>query len=181
VSRTFHIRAATQADIPALRALMTDAIDRLQTGFLSPAEIAASHAIMGLDTQLIADGTYYIAETDDAERTLAGCGGWSRRATLFGGDHTAGRAPALLDPAQDAAPFRAMYTNPSLARQGIATLILAHSEAAARTAGFSRGTLAATLAGAPFYRRHGWGDEVPFQADAGEIAIPLIRMTKHLQ
>jgi len=176
----FRIRLAVEDDIPALRALMATAIDTLQAPFLSPTQIAASHAVMGLDTQLIADRTYYVAETDDDACVLAGCGGWSRRATLFGGDHSAGRVSALLDPAHDAAPFRAMYTAPTFVRRGVAGPILAQSTQAARAAGFTHATLASTLAGAAFYRRAGWGAEEPFEADADGCAIPLIRMRRSL-
>src|SRR6185503_2900154 len=111
---------------------MAAAIGELQTGFLTPAQIAASHAIMGLDRQLIADATYFVVEADSQ---VAGCGGWSRRATLYGGDHSPGRDAALLDPAVDAARVRAMYTRPGFARRGVGRLILTLCEAAARAEG----------------------------------------------
>ena len=122
----FTHRLATRADLPALTALMALAIGELQKGFLSPDQITASRAIMGLDTQLIDDGTYFMVLDGDGEGdgTLAGCGGWSRRNTLYGGDHTAGRNAALLDPAIDAARVRAMYTSPAFARRGVGRLIL---------------------------------------------------------
>ena len=105
----FTHRVAGEADIPAIAALMARAIGALQGNFLTPAQVEASRAVMGLDTQLIADGTYLLVEADGR---LAGCGGWSRRATLYGGDHsTALRDAALLDPARDAARIRAMYTD----------------------------------------------------------------------
>src|SRR5437764_6438431 len=120
-------RIATPSDLQALRAVMELAIDRLQIGFLPAEEIAASRAVMGLDTQLVADGTYFIVEDDGRP---AGCGGWSRRATLYGGDHsTALRDAAILDPANDAARVRAMYTHPDFARRGIGRLILRLCEA----------------------------------------------------
>ena len=100
--RPFTSRLATAADLDALRDVMARAIAELQKGFLTPDQIAASNAVMGLDTQLIADGSYFIVE--DAGGAIAGCGGWSRRATLYGGDHSKDlRDPALLDPATDAA------------------------------------------------------------------------------
>ena len=108
-------RLARHADIPALAALMEAAIAELQKAFLTRAQIAASRALMGLDTQLIDDGTYFVVEEDGA---LAGCGGWSRRATLYGGDRSPGRDAALLDPARDAARVRAMYTHPDLRPPG---------------------------------------------------------------
>ena len=118
---TLTSRLATHADLPGLRPLIDAAIGELQRGFLDPAQIAASRSIMGLDTQLIDDGTYFIVEADGE---LAGCGGWSRRATLYGGDQSPGRSAALLDPARDAARVRAMYTHPQHTRNGVERLIL---------------------------------------------------------
>ncbi len=140
------IRLATESDLPALRALMNDAIGELLKPFLTQDQIAASYAVMGLDTQLIEDGTYFVVEDDGV---IAGCGGWSRRATLFGGDHSAGRDAALLDPAKDAARVRAMYTHPAFTRRGVGRMILEASERAAAAEGFSRVELAATAGGEP--------------------------------
>ena len=119
----------------ALARLMESAIAELQKPFLSSAQIASSRTIMGIDTTLIDDGTYFVVEVDGQ---IAGCGGWSRRATLYGGDHSPGRDAALLDPAKDAARVRAMYTNPGFARRGVGRLILSLCEAAARAECFSR-------------------------------------------
>ncbi len=150
----FVHRLAVEADLPALKALMHRAIGELQRNFLSAAEIAASYGLMGLDTQLVADRTYFVVEANGA---LAGCGGWSRRATLYGGDHTtAVRNPALLDPTTDAARVRAMYTDPAFVRRGVGRLILSLCEAAAGAQGFTRVQLAATLAGVPLYRACGY-------------------------
>src|SRR5690606_24375380 len=113
-----------------LVALMNAAIGELQKSFLTEAQIASSRAIMGLDTQLIDDGTYFAVEQDGV---IAGCGGWSRRATLYGSDHSPGRDAALLDPAKDAARVRAMYTHPGFARRGVGRLILSLCEDAARS------------------------------------------------
>ena len=171
-------RVATEADIPALSELMALAIERLQVGFLTPAEIAASRALMGLDTQLIADGTYFVAARAGA---LAGCGGWSRRATLYGGDHTAGRDAARLDPARDAARVRAMYTHPDHVRRGVGRLILARCEAAAAAEGFRRIEMMATLAGVPLYRVCGYRELEPTSvAPPGGVPVPLVRMGKAL-
>lgn len=157
---------------------MDSAIVELQRGFLSEEEIAASFSIMGLDTQLIEDGTYFIVES---EGVIAGSGGWSRRATLFGGNHSAGRDAALLDPAKEPARVRAMYTNPSFARRGIGRMILALSEAAARVEGFLRVELAATLAGEPLYRTCGYAAIEHFLSDTPSgVRVPLIRMGKML-
>ena len=166
-------------DLPALKALMKRAIDALQVGLLSREQIAASHAIMGLDTQLVEDGTYLIAERDGV---IAGSGGWSRRATLYGGDHSTDlRNPALLDPARDAAKIRAMYTNPDFARQGIGRLILAGCENAAAQAGFTSVELMATLSGERLYTASGYVPVEEVEAVADGLTIPLIRMRKQLK
>ncbi len=169
-------RLARRDDIPVLKALMHAAIYELQAPYLPPASVAASFEIMGLDTQLIDDGTYFIIESEGA---IAGCGGWSRRATLFGGDHSAGRSATLLDPKTDAARVRAMYTHPSFARRGIGKMILQLCESAAASGGFSRVELAATLAGEPLYRACGYNNIERFESDTPSgIRIPLIRMGK---
>ena len=173
----FTHRLATDVDIPALRALMDAAIGELQRGFLAPDQIVASRAVMGLDTQLIADGTYFAVE---AGGRLAGCGGWSRRATLFGGNHTAGRDPALLDPVTDAARVRAMYTAPDFARRGVGRLILGLCETAAVAEGFRHVELAATLSGEPLYIACGYRAIEPFAVEAQGTKVPLIRMGKRL-
>jgi GNAT superfamily N-acetyltransferase len=176
VTDPFHHRQACAADIEALRVLMASAIRELQRGFLSGEEIAASASIMGLDTQLIADGTYFVIES---EGRIAGSGGWSRRATLFGGDHSTGRNAALLDPARDAARVRAMYTSPDFARRGVGRMILGLCEAAAKAEGFARVELAATLAGEPLYRACGYLPLEHFRSDTPQgLRIPLIRMGK---
>src|SRR5690349_14515755 len=108
-------RIAQAADPAALEAAIDHAAGELQQRFLTPEQAAASRAIMGLDRQVVVDGTSFVVE---AEGRIAGCGGWSRRATLYGGGHTSGRDPELLDPAKDAARVRAMYTHPAFARRG---------------------------------------------------------------
>ncbi|RAK61873.1 GNAT family N-acetyltransferase [Phenylobacterium hankyongense] len=154
---------------------MAASISELQRGFLSPAQIEASRTIMGLDRQLIADGTYFVV---DAEERIAGCGGWSRRATLYGGDHTPGRDAALLDPATEAARVRAMYTHPEFARRGVGRLILQLCETAAAAEGFTRLELMATLAGRELYARHGFVALEAIEDSRGGAAVPLIRMGK---
>jgi GNAT superfamily N-acetyltransferase len=171
------IRLATPDDLASLRTLMDASIGALQRGFLSDSEIQASRMLMGLDTQLIEDGTYFVAELEHA---IAGCGGWSRRATLYGGSHSPGRNPALLNPARDAARVRAMYTHPSFARRGVGSRILDACEAAARAEGFTRVELAATLSGVPLYERHGYEAIESFTDDRGGVPVPLVRMGKGL-
>jgi GNAT superfamily N-acetyltransferase len=170
-------RTATRADLPSLEPMVDRAIDELQRGYLDAAQIAASHAIMGLDTQLVDDGTYYVVEGDGA---IAGCGGWSRRGTLFGGDHSAGRDTHLLDPAVDAARVRAMYTHPDFTRRGVGRLILTLCEQAAAAEGFTRIQLHATMAGLPLYRAYGFEpvEEVMIESDG--VPIPAVHMTKDI-
>ena len=172
-------RLATEADIPAIAALMERAIAELQHGFLSPEEIAASRFSMGLDTQLIADRTYFLVKADGQ---LAGCGGWSYRATLYGGN--AGAAPRdarMLDPATEPGRIRAMYTDPGFVRRGIGRLVLGLCEDAARGAGFRRVELMATLSGEPLYRAAGYQEieRIARMADRG-TPVPGLRMGKDL-
>jgi GNAT superfamily N-acetyltransferase len=168
-------RIAGLEDAPALAAVMEAAIAELQKGFLDPAQIASSRMIMGLDRQLLADGTYFIVEADGE---IAGCGGWSRRATLYGGDHTPGRDAALLNPATEAARVRAMYTHPAFARRGVGRLILELCEAAARAEGFRRVELMATLSGRALYSQCGYQDIEAVEDARGGAPVPLVRMGK---
>jgi GNAT superfamily N-acetyltransferase len=168
-------RLATREDIPVLVPLMQAAIEELQKGFLNDAQIRSSHAIMGLDQQLIDDGTYFAVEIDGR---LAGCGGWSRRATLYGGDHSGGRDSALLDPARDPAKVRAMYTHPSFIRRGVGRLILSLCEQAAAAEGFSRLELMSTRSGQPLYTAAGFEPLEDVVDAAGGVPLPLVRMGK---
>ncbi len=177
IARVLSSRLATTDDIPALRSLMAQSIGILQQGYLSTEQIEASRQVMGLDTQLVRDGTYFVVH---ASSTLAGCGGWSRRATLFGGDHSSGRDAGLLDSARDAARVRAMYTAPAFARCGVGRLILRLCEAAARAEGFTRMALAATRAGLPLYTACGYRSVEAFEAGDGPVRIPLAHMEKSL-
>ncbi|MDP9421832.1 MAG: GNAT family N-acetyltransferase [Pseudomonadota bacterium] len=172
-------RLATVDDLPALRAMMTRAIERLQDEFLSPEQVRASHKVMGLDTQLVLDGTYFLVELGGR---IVGSGGWSWRATLYGGDDSiVTRAPVALDPATDAAKIRAMYTDPDFARRGIGRMVLELCEAAARDAGFSRVEMMATMAGEPLYRACGYVPVEPVLSDPIDgVQVPLLRMEKTL-
>jgi GNAT superfamily N-acetyltransferase len=176
---TFTRRFATEADLPAIRALMDIAIAEHLKAFLDPAQVELSRSIMGLDTQLIADRTYFLVEEDGR---LAGCGGWSRRATLYGGDHsTSQRNAALLDIAKDAARVRAMYTHPDFKRRGVGRLILDLCEAAAREAGFSSVELMATMSGEPLYKAGGYPQiERIIAASKDGVDVPGVRMGKAL-
>ena len=176
----FAIRLATEADIPALHQLIEQSIRGLQTNDYSPTQIqgAIGHAL-GLDTQLIADQTYFIAEPKDRPAIFAGCGGWSFRKTLFGSDHGPNRVIESLDPALDAAKIRAIFIHPDFARRGLGSLILAHRENAAEQAGFQRFEMGSTLTGVPLYTLRGYQrlDQVDVPLPNGEV-LPVIRMTK---
>ncbi len=173
----FTVRIATEADIPALVVLMDRSIAGPLAAFLTPAQIAASRRLMGLDSQIIADRTYLIVEADGV---LAGCGGWSRRITEYGGDHTPGRVPAPLTPGVDAARIRAMYTAPEFIRRGVGRRILQVCEAAARAEGYDRVELVATLSGEPFYLASSYREIARFDDDRGGMPVPLVRMGKPL-
>lgn len=176
-NETLTHRLARREDLDALRVLMNAAIAENQKAFLDASQIASSRTIMGLDTQLIDDGTYFLVE---ANGELAGCGGWSRRATLYGGDQTPGRSAALLDPKTDAARIRAMYTHPAHTRKGIGRLIITLCEDAARAEGFSKMELVATLAGEPLYRACGFEAYEQIVDERGGAGVPLLRMRKML-
>ena len=172
-------RWATMDDLEALRALMARAIEQLQDDFLTPEQVKVSHQVMGLDTQLIKDGTYVVVEVDGQ---IAGCGGWSYRSTLFGGDTSViAREPEELNPATDAARIRAMYTNPDFKRRGIGRKVMALCEEAAREAGFKRIEMMATLAGEPLYRACGYEVVEDYQAGPIDgVIVPMKRMAKTL-
>ena len=169
-------RLATHDDVPALARIIDAAIGELQKGFLDDAQIESSRAIMGLDRQLIDDGTYFVVELDT---TIVGCGGWSRRATLYGGDHSAGRDTSLLDPATQPAKVRAMYTDPAYTRRGVGRLILSLCEkAAAEEEGLSSLDLMSTLAGEPLYRAARFEPVERAEDPAGGVPVPLVKMRK---
>ena len=169
----FTNRLATFDDIPALEPLVEASIDLNQRGFLDAEQIRSSHAIMGIDHQLIDDGTYFVVESNGA---IVGCGGWSRRATLYGNDHSPGRDGALLDPAK----VRAMYTHPDYTRRGIGRLILSLCEHAAAREGFTSLQLMATMSGYPLYESYGFEPVEPVADDTGGVPVPLVRMIKRI-
>lgn len=172
----FTSRLATLEDVPRLTAVMDAAICELQRGFLEDEQIEASRAVMGIDTQLIEDGTYFVIEAADGD--IAGCGGWSRRATMYGSDHSPGRDATLLDPAFDAARVRAMYTNPRYARRGVGRLVLSLCEAAAAAEGFRRLELVGTLSGEPLYAAYGFTPIERIEVSVSDVSVPAVRMEK---
>jgi GNAT superfamily N-acetyltransferase len=174
----FSYRLATLAELPELERLMDASIRTFLGARLDAAQVEASFDIMGVDTQLVVDGTYFVIECGDR---IVGCGGWSRRATMFGGDHTAGRDTRLLDPAAEPARVRAMYTHPDFARRGVGRLVLSLCEAAAAREGFRSLELVATVAGEPLYLACGYvlGERINVPTSKG-VTIPLARMTKSI-
>lgn len=181
----FTLRLATEDDIPALHALIEASVRGLQANDYTPAQIeGALGTVLGLDTQLIRDQTYFVATglvQNSKEPKLAGCGGWSKRKTLFGADRGPGRVPDLLDPATDAAKVRAIFVHPDFARQGLGSLILAHVEAAALAARFRRFEMGSTLTGVPLYTLKGYveTERIAVPLPNGE-ALPVVRMIKNL-
>ncbi|MDZ7282191.1 GNAT family N-acetyltransferase [Sphingomonas sanguinis] len=172
------IRLASETDLEALRDLMTLSIDHGQAAVLTPAQIVASRSVMGLDTQLVRDGTYFVVEDHNVP---VGCGGWSRRATLYGGDHSTDlRDPALLDPAKDAARIRAMYTHPDHVRRGIGRMILDACEQAARADGFAAVELMGTAGGVPLYTACGYEPIERADTQVDGVDVPLTRMRKRV-
>jgi GNAT superfamily N-acetyltransferase len=172
-----QLRLATTEDIPALDQLMRKSVRGLSAGYYTERQIEISLVhVFGIDTQLIADGTYFIAE---ANGQLAGCGGWSKRRTLYGGDQTKQGEDNLLDPETEPARIRAFFVDPDFARRGIGRLIIEACEAAARAAGFTQMQLGATLPGIPLYAALGYQPikEVEEPMPEGEV-LPLMIMGK---
>lgn len=178
---SFQIRPARPAEIPHLETLIERSARDLSRGFYSEAQIEAAIAhVFGVDSELVADGTYFVAMAVDQPDLVLGCGGWSRRATLFGGDRFADRESGLLDPRCDPAKIRAFFVAPEAARLGVASALLAACEVAAQQAGFSQTELMATLPGEPFYFARGYTRLEIATVDCGGPEVNFVRMTKSL-
>jgi N-acetylglutamate synthase-like GNAT family acetyltransferase len=189
---SIRIRQAVPRDVPTLATLIDTSVRGLQSREYTPSQIeSALETVYGVDSQLIADGTYFVAEAescDDAGRAssqsvlvIVGCGGWSKRKTLYGGDQWKDREAALLDPKSDAAKIRAFFIHPSWARRGIGSMLLEACENAAIEAGFSRLEMGSTLTGVPLYQARGYialaNLEVPL--GNGEV-LPIVHMEKRI-
>jgi GNAT superfamily N-acetyltransferase len=187
-----HLRLAVPQDVPVLRELIDASVYGLQIQDYTPAQIeGALQTVFGVDSQLIADGTYLVAEAEahatdrtgpkiaPFERIIVGCGGWSKRKTLYGGDHWTGREEALLDPLRDAAKIRAFFIHPDWARRGVGSMILEACENAAKSAGFTRYEMGATLTGAKLFGARGYIAVRPISIPLvnGE-SLPVIHMEK---
>lgn len=185
MDHAWHIRLAKRDDVPDLEKLIEASARGLQVGDYSTDQIeAAIEGVYGIDTTLIDDGTYFVAEDRaGANRKLViGCGGWSRRKTLFGGDRWHDRAEMFLDPERDAARIRAFFVHPAWARLGVGTRILNACESAALAAGFSRLEMAATVTGARFYQARGYERCETFDVPLGTgTSIEVIRMQKIIE
>jgi GNAT superfamily N-acetyltransferase len=184
-----RIRKATAADVPRLREVIEASVRGLQAGDYSPAQIeGALQSVYGVDSRLVADGTYLVAELFDLQNQdlrnqpeVVGCGGWSKRKTLYGGDQYAAREDSLLDPAHDAAKIRAFFVHPEWARRGIGGLILEACENAAREAGFTRLEMGATLSGVAFYQAKGYTASENLEAPLGNgHVLPIVKMAKEI-
>jgi GNAT superfamily N-acetyltransferase len=177
------IRKAVLPDVPRLREIIEASVRGLQSDFYSATQIeCALKTVYGVDTQLIADGTYFVGEVEavPGEKPLiVACGGWSKRRTLYGGDQYSGREDSLLDPSHDAAKIRAFFVHPEWARRGIGSMILETCEQAAKAEGFVRLEMGATLSGVPFYQVKGYEplENVEVSLDNEEV-LPIVRMAK---
>jgi GNAT superfamily N-acetyltransferase len=174
------VRVAVEADLEALNALIPASVRALSQGYYTPAQIeSAIRHVFGVDTQLVADGTYFVAFAGDE---IAGCGGWSRRNTLFGGDQMKAGPDPLLDPATEPARIRAFFVRSEFARRGVGSRIMEACISAARADGFRSLELAATLPGEPLYRAFGFEavERLDTRLPDG-VAIPFIRMSRALE
>jgi GNAT superfamily N-acetyltransferase len=174
------LRRAVEADVPALRVLIEVSVRGLQASDYSATQIESALAtVYGVDSQLIADGTYFVVEANSAKPVIVACGGWSKRKTLYGGDRWTRREDTLLDPAKDAAKIRAFFVHPGWVRRGIGTLLLDACERAALQAGFRRFEMGATLSGVPLYRARGYiaVENLSVPLANGE-SLPIVHMEK---
>jgi GNAT superfamily N-acetyltransferase len=175
----YRIRKATLEDCEAIEQLIAMSARGLSQSDYSETQVeAALLGIFGVDTALILDGTYFVAESSDK---LVGCGGWSKRRTLFGGDKYASRDPRKLDPASEPAKIRAFFVHPEFARKGIGRAILSACEDEARAAGFHSLELMATLPGIPLYRACGYegNERITRELSAG-VQMEFVPMKKSL-
>jgi GNAT superfamily N-acetyltransferase len=175
-----QVRHATPADIPAMEALIARSGIALSAGFYTPEQAqAVTRYVFGVDTQLVADQTYFVIEKDGQ---LAACGGWSKRSTLFGADRTKQGADPLLDPATEPARIRAFFVEPSAARQGLGRMLLQHCTDAAAAGGFHTLELAATMPGVPLYTACGFTVVEPIEITLqGDVKVPLAKMRKAIK
>ena len=176
--KNFEHRIACSNDIPTIQELMELSIRQLLGPLLTTSQLEASFDSMGLDDQLIQDGTYFMVFKGDI---FVGCGGWSNRQTLFGANHTPNRDNQFLDPDKDSARIRAMYTHPDWVRKGVGSLVIHLGETEAKKLGFKKCELMATLSGKLLYETQGYKliEEILYKTETNQT-VPLIRMSKNI-
>ncbi|MFL6658127.1 MAG: GNAT family N-acetyltransferase [Massilia sp.] len=175
----FIIRMAYASDKPQLEALIRKSGIGLSAGFYTDVQAAAiTREVFGVDSALIADGSYFVIEEGD---TMVACGGWSKRGTDFGGDQAKSGDDRLLDPSSEPARIRAFFVDPAYARRGLGGMLLEHCTRAAARAGFTALELVSTMPGEPLYLAYGFqrleGIELPL---SGGVKVALTRMRKEL-
>ena len=176
--KDFKHRIACINDIPKIQGLMELSIRQLLGPLLSPRQLEASFDSMGLDAQLIKDGTYFMVFKGEI---FVGCGGWSNRKTLFGGNHTPNRDNEFLNPDKDSARIRAMYTHPDWVRMGVGSLVVYLGETEAKKLGFKKCELMATQSGKLLYETQGYKliEKILYKTETN-LTVPMIRMEKDL-
>jgi len=175
----WQLRVAEVSDVPAIEELIDSSARRLSRGYYDSAQIEAAIAhVFGVDTTLLADGTYFVAV--NADGLLRGCGGWSKRRTLFGGDQFASRDAAVADPAVERAKIRAFFVHPESARSGIGRALLARCEAEARAAGYRSAELMSTLPGVKFYEACGYSAAESVSCTVRSVQLEFVPMRKAL-
>jgi GNAT superfamily N-acetyltransferase len=176
----FRIRKAIAEDTPVLRVLIEASVRGLQSNDYSAEQIeGALQSVYGVDSQLIADGTYFVVESADG--IIVACGGWSKRKTLYGGDQWTGREPALLNPEHDAAKIRAFFVHPDWTRRGIGSMVLDACEKAAVSAGFTRLEMGSTLTGVPLYQARGYVSLENLEVPLGSgVKLPIVKMGRRV-
>lgn len=174
---TFFLRPVLEADLTALRSLIARSAAALSVGFYTQQQTdSVTREVFGVDSQLVADGTYYAIETDGA---IVACGGWGKRSTSFGGDQAKSAPERLLDPATEAARIRAFFVDPAWARRGLGSMLMTHCAAQAAAAGFRTLELVSTLPGVPLYRALGFAEVEPFDLLlARGVRVPVVRMRR---
>jgi GNAT superfamily N-acetyltransferase len=174
---TFLLRPAVAADGAAMRALIERSAMALSVGFYTPEQTASvTREVFGVDSQLIADGSYYVIESDGA---IVACGGWGRRSTSYGGDQAKSAPERLLDPATEPARIRAFFVEPAMARRGLGSMLMTHCAAQAAAAGFGMLELVSTMPGEPLYRALGFTEVERFDLLlAHGVRVPVARMRR---
>jgi N-acetylglutamate synthase-like GNAT family acetyltransferase len=185
LEQKYTLRLAREEDIPTLHELIALSVRGLMTWAYSASQLeSALGTWLGVDSQLVADGTYFVVECEAADGTkkMAGCGGWSKRKTPYGSDHRPGREDRLLDPKTEAAKIRAFFVHPTFARRGIGSQILEACERAAMDAGFTELEMGATLSGVPLYEKHGYRsvERIELPLTNGET-LPIEKMKKNIR